>query len=120
MRGQRRNPTAVVVAGLVASPAASVAQADTTTVERALSVESPGECLDAGALARQVVVWLGRSDVDARIRIAVRRSGSDGATVAFEVREGSQILAERAFERLPRDCSERRAALGLAIAFAID
>jgi hypothetical protein len=55
--------------------------------------------------------------VDARIAVEVR---GEGGVVSFVVRRDNQDPAVRTFDRLPVVCADRRKAVALAIALAID
>src|SRR5262249_5146522 len=72
----------------------------------------PSGCVDRAALSAQVVHWLGRSTIDARVAIEVR---VEGGALRYLVRREGVAIGERAL-RLPNaTCAEVRAALGLAI-----
>ena len=76
-------------------------------------------CLDRSAVAAQIVAWLRRDAIDRRIGILVAAT-TDGAGASFVIQRDGIAIAERQFARLPNECAELRAALGLAIALAID
>jgi hypothetical protein len=85
-------------------------------LERALTVtrELPG-CVSAAALRARTAQYLGRAEQLARLTIEV-----DLQVPQFRVLRDGTLLAERRFARPPTDCSERRDALALAVAIAIE
>jgi hypothetical protein len=87
-----------------------------TELERALTVtrEMPG-CVSAPALRARTAQYLGRADRLAELSIEV-----DLQVPQFRVLRNGRLLAERRFARAPTDCSERRDALALALAIAIE
>ncbi|MDQ3035057.1 MAG: hypothetical protein M3Y87_21800, partial [Myxococcota bacterium] len=101
---------------LVASVAAR-ASADDRPLADAITVASPDECLERDALVAHVETWLGRASIASELGVVVE---GDADEVSFLVTRGGEPIATRRFDRLPRACADRRAALSLAIALAID
>jgi len=97
----------------------AAAQPAVRPLSEAVVVEGATDCLDRGALVRRIARWLRSETVDARIAVVVRKEG-DGDVVGFVIRRDGVALAERRFDEPPEDCNDLRAALGLAIALAID
>jgi len=97
------------------------ASAQDRTLSEALSAPEQAVCLSRETLAESVEGWLGHAEVDPSLSILlVLEDGDEREGVSFVVLDGERTLARRRFERLPSDCPDRRAALGLAIAIAID
>jgi hypothetical protein len=92
---------------LVAQPRARLEW--TLTVQHA----QPG-CVSAQALRERIIQFLAPGTRVTALRIEV-----DVTRPSFRVLRDGQVLAERRFEALP-NCSERRDALALAIAIAIE
>ena len=102
----------------LAQPAAPV---DHRPVADAISVEGGGACIDRDALGEQVHAWIERDRIDEGLRVDLDIRSNAGPRAAHLVlRRDANILAERAFPELPSDCSRAEAALGLAIALALD
>jgi hypothetical protein len=108
---------AALVLALAAGLPTAEAQPGTHSLRSALRVEGADECLDAPVLAQRVSTWLGRPEVDSRLEVRVDATKDK---MGFEVLRKDKLIAERRFSRTVRDCADRRAALGLAIALAID
>jgi hypothetical protein len=85
-----------------------------------LRVEPGRTCLEEGRLLEQVVHWLGTDTIDPRLRVEVVGIDDDPRAVLVTLRDGERAIAERPFEALPSDCGDAHAAVGLAIAMAID
>jgi hypothetical protein len=85
----------------------------------ALTIESDDPCLTRDALIEAIAMWLGRTSVPADLGITVGQAGGD-VSARFVVHIAGAPAAERSFAVLPAACPDRRAALGLAIALAID
>jgi hypothetical protein len=85
----------------------------------AIDVHPGATCVEAGALAEQVGVWLGAETADADVWVRVAGSDDDPRTVSFEMGRGDRLLARRRFAPGPERCDHLQAALGLAIALAI-
>jgi len=85
-------------------------------LERALTVtrELPG-CVSASALRARTAQYLDRVEQLSELTIEV-----DLQVPQFRVLREGQLLAERRFARAPSDCTERRDALALAVAIAIE
>ncbi len=84
---------------------------------RAITVQGDDGCIDWEAAAQRVAAWLGRGTVDARVRVRVRASAG---TLRFDMLRNGRESAERQFAHVPAACPDRQAALGLAVALAID
>lgn len=109
-----------VLASVLVSVLAPGAYAQTRSVSEAISVPDGIECLEHAALSDAVVGWLERGEVDDRLSLLVEASAEAPRAVGFVVLDGEQPLASRRFAALPAPCPDRRAALSLAIAIAID
>jgi hypothetical protein len=85
-------------------------------LERALTVtrELPG-CVSAPALRARTAQYLDRVEQLSELTIEV-----DLQVPQFRVLREGTLLAERRFARAPSDCTERRDALALAVAIAIE
>lgn len=85
-------------------------------LERTLTVtrELPG-CVSAASLRARTAQYLGRTGRVDALRIEV-----DLRAPHFRVLRDGRVVAERHFPRAPIDCSERRDALALALAIAIE
>lgn len=112
---------AVVLALLVARTAAGQDQQSVHTVSEALSVPEGAACLTRDELAAHVASWLGRASIDGSLSIQVEFPHEDEQTgVTFVVVRSGESVARRAFPSLPEACDDRRSALALAVAIAID
>jgi hypothetical protein len=116
---------ATVSFAVLASHAGSAAAASTpaATVQRpiadAVDVQPGATCLDERNLEAHVQMWLGRSGVPPAVRVFVQGVGRRTDAVEFRiVRQGK--IRWRKFDPIPSACGEAHAALGLAIALAID
>jgi hypothetical protein len=98
---------------------ASAEQPADRPVVEALRVEADA-CLDREALAAHVVAWIHRDRIDRRIEIAVRGGPGSPEGVGLTVLRDGAVVGERRFEIAHVPCEEGRAAIGLAIALAID
>ncbi|HMJ10357.1 MAG TPA: hypothetical protein VK524_03070, partial [Polyangiaceae bacterium] len=94
-----------------AAPAREIADAVTV---------NPNACLERGSLAREISRWLKREQVDAGLSVAVQVTEARAGGVSFFIRRDGVLVGERAFPKLEGTCAELRAALGLAIALALD
>jgi len=93
------------------------ASAQERPLAEAVAVARAGECFVAAALVEHMETWLRRSTVHARISVVVEDEDPGASFVVL--RDGVPSAARR-FDTLPAACSDRRAALALAIALAID
>ena len=105
------------MAAIAAAPTAAADQPTHSLLDAVVTREQ--RCLDREQVAAQIGSWLHRDAIDARITVVVART-ADGAGASFEIRRDGAAIAEREFPRLPEECHEMRAALGLGIALAID
>lgn len=110
----RRHGLALSAWILVAAP---VAAAQDRPIEDAVSIARAGACLEAAPLAEHLRAWLRRDRVDARLAVVVEETEHGAALVIL--RDGAPSAARR-FDALPTACADRRAAVALAIALAID
>ena len=85
-------------------------------VAEAVTVPADDACLSPG-LASPIATWLGRDEVRADLTVEVV-IGDDA--IGFVLRRAGEIRVERMLSPAPADCADRRAALGLAIAMALD
>ncbi|HET6585540.1 MAG TPA: hypothetical protein VFG69_18905 [Nannocystaceae bacterium] len=101
--------------------ALALATGPTSTGERplvdAIAVDGTAQCLERERLAVHVAGWLGSDRLDARLDVVAREADD---RVEFVLRRDESVRVERAIAPAPRDCADRQAALGLAIALAID
>ncbi len=88
----------------------------TQALTEALVQPADDACLSRD-LAPSVATWLGRERVRAALTVEVR---ADPRTVGFVLRRDEEVRVERTLSPAPVDCADRRAALGLAIAMALD
>jgi hypothetical protein len=91
--------------------------APTRALAESVSVQAGTTCLEQTRLVEHVAQWLGRTEIDPRLSIEVG-AGPDAATIV--VREGETVSIERHITPMPADCADLHAAVGLAIALAID
>jgi hypothetical protein len=125
--GLRSNRTAVRTSGsgaaavaiLVGSAARAQAPVDPAAPQRPIAeaVQTDAPCLTREALTAQLASWLGRGSIDARLEIAVVEGERDAS---FTVKREGSVVGERTLHLASASCDERRAAVGLAIAVAID
>jgi hypothetical protein len=106
--------TPVVVIALLGCPGA---RADDRPLVDSITVARAGDCLEHDALIEHVRTWLRRDEVDARLAIVV---DEEEVGASFVITRDGAPVAVRRFDRLPEACPDRRAALGLAIALALD
>lgn len=85
----------------------------------AVSVEAGASCLQQARLVDHVATWLGRSQVNADVRVVVRGDADDPRRISFDLIE-AQRSRSRVFESGPEICGDLHAVVGLAIALAID
>lgn len=86
----------------------------------AIAVEPGATCLDGLALVEHVRRWLGRDEVDKRIRVTVRGSDHSSTEATFLVDNGDGDPTYRLFTKGPKYCYDFHSAMGLSIAMAID
>lgn len=101
----------------VAPPAVAEPSAPTHALAESVSVDAGTSCLEQARLVERIAQWLGRDRIDARLSIAAT-AGPDAVTIV--VREGASVSIERSIAPMPADCADLHAAVGLAIALAID
>jgi hypothetical protein len=92
-------------------------EARTRDLGEAIAVPEGGDCLDTGALATAAAGWLDGREVDARLSI---EAYEDSEGIGLRLFDGPTLRVERRLSPAPARCEDRRAALGLAIALAID
>lgn len=81
---------------------------------------APGaSCLQRERLIAHVKMWLGRSQVDADLRVRVSGEAQDPQSVFFDIEQAGETR-RRVFSALPRSCDDVHAVLGFALALAID
>jgi hypothetical protein len=98
---------------VLAAPAA----ADERPLTDAITIARGDDCLQHELLVPHVRMWLSSDALDADISVVVSDQ-EEGAS--FVVTRGGEAVAARTFDRLPVACVDRRAAVGLAIAIALD
>jgi hypothetical protein len=89
------------------------------TLAQAIEVSRGATCLDEQRLESQVQTWLGRSRVRSNVRVFVRGDAANPSSVEFRIARDGAVRYRR-FDSLPFACDEATAAVGLAIALAID
>lgn len=80
----------------------------------------PSSCLDAATLASRVEMWLGRPEIDARVSVRVGDERDKGHGVVFTVLREGEPVAERRLRPRGIPCPDLTAAVGIAIALAVD
>jgi hypothetical protein len=95
------------------------AQESKVALINAITVEPGATCLDGLALVEHVRRWLGKDEVDRRIRISVKGSTESQTEATFFLDKGDGRAASRYFSAGPSDCSDFHSAVGLSIAMAI-
>lgn len=102
------------------SPAvARTSRADTIPLEQSIQVTPGRTCLEEEQLDAHVRAWLHDTRVDAGLRVLVRGDALRPNAAEFRIiRNGTSRV--RRFDELPAGCEEAHAAMGLAIALAID
>ncbi|HEX9297341.1 MAG TPA: hypothetical protein VF881_15975 [Polyangiaceae bacterium] len=111
-----RRSFAVAALCFCAPRVVSAAPGETRPIAEALEVMA-GSCLDRESLAQQLRAWLRRDDIDNRISIVVRNGATDRS---FSVLRDGRPVVERVLPRVEVECEQLRAAVGLAIAIAIE
>lgn len=82
-----------------------------------VSVSTSDLCMTAEPLITRIVHWRRHDQLDGRISVRVLdRSG----VLAFDILFQGRVVAERTFDRLPRECATRRDAVALAVSLALD
>lgn len=111
-------PLRAVVALLLASlPSVARAQEEgTRPVVDALSV-GPSACLQAPALAEQIVMWLRRPTLDRRLAVSVV-DAPDG--VSFVIERDGEVVGKRRLDVERAACQQIHAAVALGVAVALD
>jgi hypothetical protein len=114
--------TALFLASNAAAAPAAPAPASASPerpVADAVDVLPGATCLDEQRLEAHVQMWLGSGKVPTVVRVFVQGDARRRQAVEFRIaREGA--IRWRKFDPIPGDCTEAHAALGLAIALAID
>lgn len=95
---------------------ASAPAAEVRPLGDVIAVPAADPCLGSG-LSEPVATWLGRGEVAGDLEVDVT---VDGDSVGFRLLRGGEVRVERSLSPAPTDCADRRAALGLAIAMALD
>lgn len=97
--------------------AGSPAQTDAARPLQELIEVPPGDACLARGLHEPVAAWLGRDSIEGELEVQV--DSGDGF-VGFRLYRSGQLRVERSLSPAPSDCADRRAALGLAVAMALD
>jgi hypothetical protein len=96
----------------------SHAEAQGLDLGRAITVEGESsECATARSLRERIAKYLSPQARIQGLSIAVR---IEGDSAGFRVLRGSSVIAERRFARVPAECAERRDAIAVAVAVAIE
>jgi hypothetical protein len=107
-------------AAQVAAPGSDTTPGARAVVD-AIAVRGGGSCIDRDELGEHVHAWLEREHIDAELGVVLDlRASADRQAAHLVLRRDDRVLAERTFPRLPSECSRAVAALGLAIALAVD
>lgn len=109
----------LIAAGLlcVISPLAAQDVEARGSLSDGVIVESGDTCMTTEAIVSRLSSWLRRDEIDASIRVVVRPGTH---TASFSFQRGDEAPAERHFDVLPQECTDRVDAVTLAIALAID
>jgi hypothetical protein len=89
-------------------------------LERALVLRTSDPCLREPPLMPDVARWLHGAPIDPALRVVIRSTDDASGSFVLEVVWGSEVVGERVFEGRDATCEERRGALGLLIALAIE
>src|SRR5688572_23373933 len=92
----------------------------TVPIAEAVAVDAGATCLDAPMLHGSVALWLERQDVAAAVTVRVVGDPVDAHAVSFVIARNGREASPRSMRGLPADCAATHAAVGLAIAVAID
>lgn len=85
----------------------------------AIRVEAGRTCLDERRLEAHVRTWLGTDHVEEDVHVIVRGSPARADAAEFRLVRAKKTAVRR-FESIPAGCEEAHAAVGLAVALAID
>jgi hypothetical protein len=88
-------------------------------VEKAVELRAGQTCLEENRLEGHVLAWLGRSSVPATVHVVVQGDERRANVAEFTITRGKAVSVRR-FESLPAGCEEAHAAVGLAVALALD
>lgn len=86
----------------------------------ALLVDPGATCLEHDRLSEQIVGWLARDELDARLTIVVEGDPDRARVLRYTLRDRGVVLSERVFEPGPSRCEDLHAVVALAIAMAVD
>ncbi len=112
---------AVLGAGRLAWASPPGAEPPTSSLADAIDVSPGASCLTHDRVTEQVVSWLGRDEIDARLTVRVEGDADDPRAVRFVLRDRDDVIAEpRDFSPGPSRCADLHTVVGLAIALAID
>jgi hypothetical protein len=115
----RNIPSSFALIAILSLAAARTGRAATIPLERSVQVTPGRTCLEEERLEEHVRAWLHRTRVDAGVRVVVQGDAVRPDAAAFRIlRDG--VWRVRRFDALPAGCEEAHAAMGLAIALAID
>jgi hypothetical protein len=109
----------VVAAAFLASTRHAAAAQGTRPLQDAIELLPGRTCLDEKRLESHVRAWLGTDRIDTEIRIVVQGDALRPNAAEFRITRGAKVRVRR-FEATPTGCEEAHAAIGLAIALAID
>lgn len=112
--------SAALVAALSVPHRARATAPPQIELAEAISVEPGATCLDHDDLVQQVRMWVGRDQIDDRVRIVVRGDAQKTDQVWFGIEHDGELAASRTFDRAPHRCGNLHAAVSLAVAIAID
>jgi hypothetical protein len=94
--------------------------AETHTLAEAIEVDPGATCLEESRLLEHVGRWLGRSQIDIRIRVEVHGDARRSDVASFRVMRGEGRIAQRTLDPAPAECADLHAGLAFAIALGID
>lgn len=90
------------------------------TLGQAVSVPEGALCLSHDAVVEHTRTWLGHDNVDEQITVVIELGERERAHAGFVLLHGETVISRRVFAELPQSCVDRRAALSLALAMALD
>ncbi|MEM7157756.1 MAG: hypothetical protein AAF799_33250 [Myxococcota bacterium] len=79
-----------------------------------------GTCADHDGITAQVATWTGRTTLSPRIAVDVESHATEPDALRIRIQRDGETILDRVFAPLPEDCAALDAAVGLAIAIALD
>jgi hypothetical protein len=93
---------------------------DAPTLQDALRVEFDGDCLQREALMQDVLKWLKRNELPPGVQVEVTGQEQPMLGASFSIERDGSPVSIRRFQPFSGTCSDLRAALGAAMALAIE